>query len=110
MRRGDIYRAGDQVAERGNKPGYYVVVSRNFVAAHDAIATVVCAPVYTEVLGIPTEVIIDPGRGVRHRSAVRCDFLMLMFKARLTKLVGALPPSQLADLDRALRIALDLEA
>ena len=109
MRRGEIYRTREAPPERGHKPGYYVVVSRDFIAAHDQIATVVCAPVYSEVLGIPTEIILEPAQGVHHRSAVRCDFLMLMFKSRLTSLVGALSSTKLRDLDLALRIALDLE-
>jgi mRNA interferase MazF len=105
--RGEIYRAGPE-AERGDKPGYYVVVSRSFVASHQGIETVVCAPVYSEVLGIATEVVIDADHGVRHRSAIRCDFLMLMFKRRLTRLVTMLPAGKMRELDRALAVALDL--
>jgi hypothetical protein len=41
-------------------------------------------------------------------SAARCDFLMLMFKTKLTHFVGALGEARLAELDRALAIALDL--
>ena len=35
MRRGEIYRTRERVPERGAKPGFYVVVSRTFVAEHD---------------------------------------------------------------------------
>lgn len=108
MTRGDLFRSDHATAERGNKPGYYVVVSRAFIAENDRIATVSCAPVYSEVLGIPTEVVLEPEHGVRHRSAVRCDFLMVMFKDRLNKLAGHLDAERLAALDRALAIALDL--
>jgi hypothetical protein len=41
-------------------------------------------------------------------SAVRCDFLMLMFKRRLTTFVASLTPRKLAELNRALAVALDL--
>jgi mRNA interferase MazF len=106
--RGELYRSAHATPERGDKPGYYVVVGRAFVAENDRISTVVCAPVYTEVLGIPTEVVLDPVDGVRHRSAVRCDFMMLMFKKNLTRFAGRLGEARLAELDRALAIALDL--
>lgn len=108
MTRGELYRSAHATPERGDKPGYYVVVGRAFVAENDRISTVVCAPVYTEVLGIPTEVVLDPVDGVRHRSAVRCDFMMLMFKKNLTRFAGRLGEARLAELDRALAIALDL--
>jgi mRNA interferase MazF len=108
VRRGDLYRTDTTEPERGQEPGYYLIVSRDFVAEHDRIETVVCAAVYSEVLGIPTEVIVEASQGVRHTSAVRCDFLMLMFKRRLTRYVSTLPPDKMRELDRALAVALDL--
>jgi mRNA interferase MazF len=108
MNRGDVFRTQQAPAERGGKPGYYVVVSRQFIVENDDVGTVVCAPVYGEVLGIATEVIVGPSEGVPRRSAVRCDFLMLMFKHKLATHVGTLAGNRLAELDRALAIALDL--
>ena len=108
MKRGEIYRSARPEPERGHKPSYYVVVSRDFVARHDDIETVICAPIYSEVLGIPTEVVLDVEYGLRHRSAIRCDFLMLLFKSRLTSFIATLPPMKLAELNQALGIALDL--
>jgi mRNA-degrading endonuclease toxin of MazEF toxin-antitoxin module len=106
--RGEIYRTREPVAERGDKPGYYVVVSRSFIASNEDVSTVICAPVYGEVLGLETEVVVEPVHGVRRRSAIRCDFLTLMFKHRLTHFVGSLPARKLAELNRALMVALDL--
>ena len=108
MNRGELYRVTETVAERGDKPGFYVVVSRDFIAAHQAVDTVICAPVYGQVLGIPTEVVLESFHGVRQRSAIRCDFLMLMFKRKLTNFIASLPEAKLKELDRALAIALDL--
>ena len=108
MRRGELYRTRDRVPERGNKPGFYVVVSRQFVAQNDDIQTVVCAPVYSQVLGLSTEVVVGPDEGLPHESAIRCDLLMSMFKRRLTGFVSTLEPSKIAELDRALAVALDL--
>ncbi len=110
MNRGEIYRTATRVAERGDKPGYYVVVSRTFIAQNEDVATVVCAPVYSEILGLSTEVAIGPAEGLPHHSSIRCDFLTLMFKTELTGYVSALDRRKLADLDRALAAALDLHA
>jgi mRNA-degrading endonuclease toxin of MazEF toxin-antitoxin module len=109
LKRGEIYRSALALAERGHKPGYYVVVSRTFIAQNADVSTVICAPVYGEILGLATEVPIGPDEGVIRTSAIRCDFLTLMFKKRLTHLVGILPPPKLAELDRALTTALEIE-
>ncbi len=108
MKRGEIYRTRERVSERGSKPGFYVVVSRNFIASHEDISTVICAPVYSEVLGLSTEVVLGPEDGLPHVSAVRCDFLTLMFKSKLTHFVGTLSPVKIAALNRALAYALEL--
>jgi mRNA interferase MazF len=108
MRRGEIYRTQEKLPERGHKPGFYVVVSRNFVAENDDISTVICAPVYSEVLGLRSEVEVGSEDGLPRESAVRCDFLTLMFKRKLTHFVATLSPANLKDLDRALRYALEL--
>ena len=108
MTRGEIYRTNERSPERGGKPGFYVVVSRAFIAENDDVSMVVCAPVYSEVLGISTEVVLGPAEGLPRTSAVRCDFLALMFKRRLTGYIGSLPPAKVVDLNRALAIALDI--
>ena len=110
MNRGEIYRTRQRVPERGDKPGFYVVVSRQFVAENEDISTVICAPVYGEVLGLSTEVVLGPEDGLKRTSSVRCDFLALMFKSKLTSYVGSMKPKRLAELDRALALALDLPA
>jgi mRNA interferase MazF len=106
--RGEIYRTRERIAERGGKPGFYLVVSRAFVAENDDVSTVICAPVYSQVLGLTTEVVLGPDDGLPRTSAVRCDFLTLMFKARLTQFVSALSPEKIGRLNRALSAALDL--
>ncbi len=108
MTRGEIYKSRERVPERGGKPGFYVVVSRAFVAENDDVSTVICAPVYSQVLGLTTEVVLGPDEGLPKTSALRCDFLTLMFKAKLTQFVSTLPPEKIRDLNRALGVALDL--
>ena len=108
MKRGEIYRTQEKVPERGYKPGFYVVVSRNFIAGNEDISTIVCAPVYSEILGVKSEVELGVEDGLPHDSAIRCDFLTLMFKRKLTQFVGTLPPAKIKELNRALRYALEL--
>jgi mRNA interferase MazF len=110
VNRGEIYRTDERIAERGDKPGFYVIVSRRFVARNEDLSTVVCAPIYGEILGLETEVVVGAEEGLPRSSAIRCDFLMLLFKRKLTGFVSALAPSKIARLDRALAIALDLPA
>ena len=110
MTRGEVYRTQERAPERGGKPGFYVVVSRPFIAESDDVGTVICAPVYSHILGISTEVVIGQAEGLPRAAALRCDFLALTFKRKLTTFVGSLSPRKLAELDRALMIALDLEA
>jgi len=106
--RGEIYRTRERTPERGAKPGFYVVVSRQFVLDNEDLATAICAPVYSEILGLATEVVIGLEEGLAKASAIRCDFLMLMFKRKLTLLAGRLPSAKLRELDGALACALDL--
>lgn len=109
MKWGEIYRTREKVSERGHKPGFYVVVSRDFVASHEDVSTVVCAPVYGEVLGLRTEVLIGAEDGVPRPSAIRCDFLTLMFKRKLTGFVSTLSAGKQQELKLALGHALQLQ-
>ncbi len=108
MKRGEIYRTRERIPERGSKPGFYVVVSRSFIASHEDVSTVICAPIYSEILGLSTEVVLGPEDGLPHVSAVRCDFLTLMFKSKLTHFVATLTSPKITVLNRALAEALEL--
>ncbi len=108
MTRGEIYRTAERSPERGGKPGFYVVVSRAFIAENDDVSTVVCAPVYGQVLGLSSEVVVGPEDGLPRVSAVGCDFLTPMFKRKLTAFVSSLLPRKLGELNRTLAVALDL--
>ncbi len=108
MNRGEIYRTQEKIAERGHKPGFYVIVSHNFVARNDDISTVICAPVYTEILGLRSEVVLGIDDGLPRESSIRCDFLTLMFKRKLTHFLGTLSTSKVKELDYALQYALEL--
>ena len=109
MTRGEIYRTAERLPERGDKPGFYVVVSRAFIAENDDVGTVVCAPVYSQRLGLSTEVMVGTEQGLPRPSSIRCDFLTLMFKQKLTTFVASLAGPKLKEMDQALAIALGLE-
>lgn len=108
MRRGEIYRTEEKLLERGQKPGFYVVVSRDFIAENADVSTVICAPIYSQVLGLRTEVSLGLGDGLPHECAIRCDFLTLMFKQKLIRFVGTLPVHKMKELNQALRFALEI--
>ena len=109
MKWGEIYRTKEKIPERGHKPSFYVVVSRDFIASPEDIATVICAPIYGEVLGLRTEVVVGNEDGVPRHSAIRCDFLALMFKTKLTGFAGTLSTDKQSELRRALTHALQLK-
>ncbi len=108
MRRGEIYQTAEKMPERGHKPGFYVVVSRDFIAENEDVDTVICAPVYSEILEIRSEVLVGVQEGLPKDCGIRCDFLTLMFKKKLTHFVATLSALKQAELDRALRYALQL--
>jgi mRNA interferase MazF len=108
VKRGEIYRTRDKIPERGHKPGFYVIVSRDFVASNDDITTVICAPIYREALGVRSEVLVGIDDGLPQDSSIRCDFLALMFKKKLTHFVATLSREKQAELNRALAYALQI--
>ena len=63
---------------------------------------------YGHILGLQTEVVTGSEDGLAHTSSVRCDFLMLMFKNKLTAFVGTLSDANKVALRRALARALQL--
>ena len=108
MKWGEIYRTQEKVPERGHKPGFYVVVSRDFIAGNKDITTVICAPIYGDILGLRSEVVVGTENGVPRQSSIRCDFLTLMFKRKLTGFVATLSEPKRSELRRALACALQL--
>jgi mRNA interferase MazF len=85
----------------------FVIVSRQALV-DSAFSSVVCAPVFSERHGLPTQVAVGRAEGLKHDSAVLCDALMSIEKSRLTDYVGELPPAKVDELDQALAAALGL--
>ena len=70
---------------------------RPFIAENDDVSTVVCAPVYREFLGLSTEVVVGPDDGLPMDCSIRCDFLALLFKSKLTSYVCELGRARLSE-------------
>lgn len=106
MKRGELYR----VRKPGGDPKQYrtfVIVSRQ-VLIDSRFSTLICAPVFSAGEGLSTQVPVGSDEGLKHASWIFCDNLVSLRKSDLTNYVGALPPAKIAELDRALKMALDL--
>ncbi|CAN5899503.1 hypothetical protein BH23GEM7_BH23GEM7_17980 [soil metagenome] len=106
MRREELYR----VRKPGGDPKQYrtfVLVSRQ-VLIDSKFSTVICAPIYTHGEALATQVAVGPSEGLKHGSWITCDNLVSLPKVELTDYVGSLSASTLAELNRALKVALDL--
>lgn len=106
MKRGEIYRVhkpgGDAKQHR-----LFVVVSRQ-VLIDSKFSTVICAPVFSNGQALSTQVAIGPDEGLKHPSWIMCDNLVSLRKTELSHFIAQLSAAKLAQLDRALRLALSI--
>ncbi|AWR87763.1 type II toxin-antitoxin system PemK/MazF family toxin [Meiothermus taiwanensis] len=107
MKRGELYRIENRNTDDPKRRRVYVLVSRQSLI-DSPHSTVVCAPVFSSYHGIATQVPVGVEEGLKHQSSIHCDDLTRIEKSRLTQYVGRLSPQKMAELDRALAIALDL--
>jgi mRNA interferase MazF len=105
--RGDLYRVAKPSARDPKKFRVFVVVSRQVLIV-SRFSTVICAPVYSSRHGLSTQVLVGIDKGLKHESSIHCDELVSLPKSVLTNYVGTLSPQKIEELDRALRIALDI--
>ncbi len=63
---------------------------------------------FTSGEGLSTQAPVGPDEGLKHASWIMCDNLVSLRKAELTHFLGSLPHSRLAELDNALKMALEL--
>lgn len=107
MNRGDLYRVRKPGGNDPRRRRVFVVVSRQMLLESN-YSTAICAPVYSTRSGLSTQVELGSESGLKHDSAIHCDELVSIAKARLTDFVGVLSPGKLEAVDRALAIALGL--
>jgi mRNA interferase MazF len=107
MRRGELYR----VSKPGGDPKksrVFVIVSRQAVL-DTRFSTAICAPLFSNGMGLSTQVAVGTAEGLKHPSWILCDNLVSLPKSELTQFIGTLSLAKVAELNRALKSALDLE-
>jgi mRNA interferase MazF len=105
VKRGELYRVLKPTKQDPKNFRVFVIVGRQEVI-ESSYSTVICAPVYSNCLGIETEVEIGIDEGLKHHSCIRCDELFSLHKSVLTNFVGTLSKEKLNELNEALKIAL----
>ncbi len=107
MRRGELYRVTRPSSRDPKKFRVFVIVSRQ-ILIDSRFSTVICAPVYTAYDGLSTQVAVGIDEGLKHDSGIHCDELISLPKSMLTNYIGNLHSEKLYLLERALKIALQL--
>ena len=102
--RGQVYWA-DLGPPAGRRP--VCVLTRD--AAIAVLRTVTCAPITRTTRGIRSEVEVGPAQGLPETSVISCDNVLTVPQAALeAEAFGQLDEVKRAELDRALRYALDI--
>ncbi len=84
-----------------------VVMHRDF--AGRALSAVLVAPLTTTIRDIPTAVRLGVQEGIDRDCVAALDNLTLLSKGRFVRCVGLLAPERMAELCRALAIAVSCE-
>ena len=108
MKRGYLYRVYKPTSRDPKQFRVFVVVSR-LALIDSRFSTVICAPVYSEYLGLSTQVSVGVDEGLKHDSSIHCDEMVSLSKSALTNFVGSLNQNKVAQTNRALLAALSLE-
>jgi mRNA interferase MazF len=108
LKRGDLFRVykGSQIDPKEHR--VFVIISRQ-ILIDSKFSTVICAPVYSSYNGLSTQVVIGVEEGLKHESSIHCDELISLRKTMLTNYIGKLSQNKIYELNRALKISLDIE-
>ena len=101
MRQGEIW-FGQTPSEKGRP---YLVLTRNEAIGY--LNTVLVAPVTRSVRGIPTEVSLGPGDGLRELCAATLDNSIAIRRGYLTVHLGAIDTARWHEVCAAMRAAID---
>lgn len=102
MNRGDVY---DAETAGGARPA--VIVTRDRAIPY--LRNVCVVAVTSRVRGLPTEVPLGRAQGLTRECVANCDNLFTVPRDSLGRRRGSLGPEDLARLNSALRIALELD-
>jgi len=83
-----------------------VILTRDAVI--ESIDSIVIALVTRSARELSTEIRLGRREGLSRPCVVNLDNILTIPKARLTRLLGALSQEKVSDLNRAIRIALDI--
>jgi mRNA-degrading endonuclease toxin of MazEF toxin-antitoxin module len=103
MKRGEVYRVGWD-----GRTTLFVVLSRQALC-DSAHVTVICAPILSTCIGLSTQVELRAEGATVPWGCIHLDALVSLPKSQLTDCVAVLSPRKLAEVEQALRVALDLE-
>jgi len=108
VKRGELYRLAKPSKRDPKKFRVYIIVSRDDLIL-TTFPTVVCAPIYSNYLGLQTEVEVGISEGLKHDSCIRCDELVSVAKSDLTNFIGSLSTQKIQELNQALKVALEID-
>ncbi len=109
MKRGELYLVRKPGAREPRKQRVFLLVSRQALI-DSRFSSVICAPVYSQHDDLSTQVRTGPEEGLKKDSSIHCDELVSLSKSVLTHYVGSLSGIRLREVDKALSIALGLDA
>jgi mRNA interferase MazF len=107
VRRGELYRVRHPSGGDPRKSRVFVIVARQALI-DSRFSSVTCAPVYSAFHGLASQVAVGIDEGLKHDSAIHCDELVSLPKSLLSDYVGSLSVAKVLELNRALRIALEI--
>ena len=107
MIRGELYRVRHPSSADPRRSRVFVVVARQ-AAIDSRYSSVICAPIYSTIHGLKSQVRVSIEDGLKHESAIHCDELVSLPKSALTDYVGMLSQTKLTELNEALAVALGL--
>jgi mRNA interferase MazF len=83
-----------------------LIVSRDSVLPYLGELTI--APITSRIRDIPSEVLVGRAEGVPRDSAINCDHLQTVPKAKVGALITTLSPEKMDEVSQAIKFALDL--
>ncbi len=103
MKRGEV--RWDKFKHPGKKRPV-LILARNSIFEY--LGEVTVAPLTTTIRNIPSEVQLGKSDGLITNSAVNCDHIQTVSKAKLGGLITTLPSSKLSEVKQAVLFALGL--
>ena len=108
MKRGNLFRVYKGSKNDPKNYRVFVIVSRQ-VLIDSKFSSVICAPVYSNYDSLSTQVKVGIKEGLKHDSSIYCDELISIRKDMLTDYIGTLSDEKILELNKCLKISLEVE-